>query len=250
MSEIIHDPGSGYKVPVLLEDGPLLVVNKPAGLISQGAPAGQPSAVDLVKDFVKRKYNKPGNVWLGVCHRLDRPVSGVVVFARNSKAAARLSEQFRERTVTKTYLAIVENGPTDNAGELEDWLLQRDDDQRVRLVKPGTADAKRATLKYAVLKRRDRKCLLRIELGTGRKHQIRVQLAEHGWPIAGDTKYGATAWNAQQRRLAREQPIALHAARLTLRHPIRREEVSITAALPDTWIQQGFSINTDWLNES
>jgi 23S rRNA pseudouridine1911/1915/1917 synthase len=221
---------------ILLEDGPLIAVNKPAGLLTQGVPHGNPTLEAAVKQHLKQKYAKPGNVYLGVPHRLDRPVSGVVVFARNSKAAARLAEQFRERTVRKFYLAVTERTPDQPARRLSDWLLKDPVAAHVTVVAPGTEGAREAILDYRVLATSGEQALLEVELQTGRMHQIRVQLASRGWNIVGDLQYGATLTPeaaATYDRLA--SPIALHAWRLSLAHPIRYDRVELQAKLPEHW---------------
>ncbi len=246
---------SGTPLDVLCEDGPVLAVNKPAGLLTLGAKPGVPTLERRVKQFLKEKYHKPGNVYLGIPHRLDRPASGVVVFARNSKAAARLAEQFRERQVRKIYWALVEKAPDPREGELVDWLLKAADEARVEIVPPGTPGAREARLRYRTLQFTvsnsfpDRpsppspyeggekpRILLEIELLTGRTHQIRVQLAGHGWPIVGDAQYGATT-RLVETPLAdpRDEPIALHARSLTILHPVRYDHLTITAPLPANW---------------
>jgi 23S rRNA pseudouridine1911/1915/1917 synthase len=226
---------------ILCEDGPLIAVNKPAGMICQGAPPGVASLIDEVKKYLKQKYAKPGNVYLGVVHRLDRPVSGVVVFSRNSKCAARLAKQFREREVQKVYLAAVSPAPQPPEGVLVDWLRRIEGDvQKVDIVPAGAAGSQEATLTYRTLQRRGPIALLEIELGTGRMHQIRVQLAGRGWPIVGDGRYGSKIPFGSRNGDEHEQAIALHAHRLTLRHPIRYDEVVLTAPLPPMWRELGF----------
>lgn len=228
---------------ILLEDGPLIAVNKPAGLLTQGVPHGQASLESLVKQYLREKYAKPGNVYLGVPHRLDRPVSGIVVFARNSKAAARLAEQFRERTVQKFYLAVTERVPEQQQGRLSDWLLKDAVAAHVTVVPPMTVGAKEAILDYRVLGEHDGRALLEIELHTGRMHQIRVQLASRGYPIVGDLQYGATLTPAAAATYDRlVSPIALHARRLCLAHPIRYDRIELEAPLPPEWGEYGFSV--------
>lgn len=233
---------------IILEDGPLIAVNKPAGLLTQGVPHGQASLESLVKQYLKQKYDKTGNVYLGVPHRLDRPVSGLVVFARNSKAAARLAEQFRERSVRKIYLAITEQIPQQVSGRLTDWLLKDAEAAHVTVVAPQTEGAREAILDYRVLATDDGRALVEIELHTGRMHQIRVQLASRGWHIVGDLQYGATLepdLAATYDRIS--SPIALHARRLHLSHPVRYDRLELLAPLPDEWarfaklIEQGSS---------
>lgn len=246
-------------VEILLEDGPLLAVNKPAGLLTLGAIPGVPTLEREVKAWLKARFDKPGNVYLGIPHRLDRPVSGVVVFARNSKTAARLAEQFRERQVRKVYWALVEGAPEPTERELVDWLLKAPDEARVDVVSPETPGAREARLKYRVLGKAaitdnapiappvtpnselripHSATWLEIELLTGRMHQIRVQLARRGWPVIGDVQYGATT-RFDGSVEPRDAPIALHARSLTLRHPIRYDEVTITAPVPATWVPFG-----------
>lgn len=224
---------------ILLEDGPLMAVNKPGGLITLGVPAGIPTLVGQVQAYLKEKYDKPGNVYLGVPHRLDRPVSGVIVFARNSKAAARLAEMFYERQVRKIYYAIVERPPQPAAGELQDWLLKVPDVARVEVVPAETPQAREAVLRYRTLKlvpELGSAALVEIELRTGRMHQIRVQFGSRGWPVIGDKLYGATSvLPLPDFADDRDRPIALHARELTLKHPIRYDSLTITAPLPATW---------------
>jgi 23S rRNA pseudouridine1911/1915/1917 synthase len=241
----------------LLEDGPLLAVNKPAGLLTLGAISGIPTLEREIKAWLKGRFDKPGNVYLGIPHRLDRPVSGVVVFGRNSKVAARLAEQFRERQVRKVYWALVEGSPELPEGELIDWLLKTPDKAHVEIVPPETPGAREARLKYRTLGRITESepnvfsvvphtvilptaTWLEIELLTGRMHQIRAQLGSRGWPVVGDVQYGAqSTFGAVCPDDPRGAPIALHARRLTLLHPIRYDEVTVTAPVPATWDRFG-----------
>lgn len=227
---------------VLCEDGPLIAVNKPVGLLTQGVPEGHPTLEGQVKQYLRERLAKPGNVYLGVPHRLDRPASGVVVFAKNSKAAARLAEQFRERTVSKMYLAVTERVPSPRSGRLTDWLLKDAVAAHVTVVAPGTANAKEAVLDYEVLAVRDGRALIEIGLHTGRMHQIRVQLASRGWPVVGDQQYGATLSPEEATAYDRHSSaIALHAFRLGLYHPVRYEPLWIEAPLPSHWSRYGFN---------
>ena len=211
---------------VLYEDNHLLAVLKPARMLTMGDATGEPTLLEAAKAYLKAQYDKPGAVFLGVVHRLDRPVSGVLLFARTSKAAARLSEQFRLRSVEKVYRAIVEGVPPATA-VLQDWLRKDPERNLTGVVPPGTPGAQQAALSL----RRTRTFAGRSEVElrpvTGRSHQIRVQLASRGWPIIGDGKYGS------QHRCAGR--IALHAARLTFEHPTLRTPVTVTAAVPDWW---------------
>ncbi len=199
---------------VLYEDNHLIAVFKPAGLLTQGDETGDESLMDVVKAFLKEKYGKPGNVFLGLIHRLDRPVAGVVLFGKTSKGAARLSEQFRTRAVKKIYQAVVEGAPKAPQGELI-----------------GVVDGKPAQLSYRVLGTSGGRSLVEVELGTGRKHQIRIQFSEIGCPIVGDIRHGAAeaareAEQAIRRGLLPPFPpgIALVAKRLEFDHPVRKEE--------------------------
>lgn len=229
---------SAAQLEILLEDGPVLAVNKPAGLLTLGAIPGVPTLERQVKEYLKARFQKPGNVYLGIPHRLDRPVSGVMVFARNSKAAARLAEQFRDRQVQKTYWAVVERAVEEPEGELVDWLLKTPDQARVEVVAPDTPGAREARLRYRTIGAEGR--LLEIELLTGRMHQIRVQLASQGLPIMGDVQYGAKEpLSFGGSTDSRDWPIGLHARQLTILHPVRYDRVSITAPLPAWWDRFG-----------
>lgn len=222
---------------ILLEDGPVLGVFKPAGLLTQGVPDGLPTTEAWVRDYLRQKYQKPGNVYLGIPHRLDRPVSGVIVFARNSKAAARLAEQFRERQVRKWYECVVSGCPGEQAGTLSHWLLKDAERAHVSVVPAETPGARLAELRYEVVAESAGRSLLRVELLTGRMHQIRVQLADIGCPIVGDTQYGSP-WHIvlpEGIHDAHNDVILLHAARLEFRHPVRYDDVVLTAAWPEFW---------------
>ena len=212
---------------VLYEDNHLLVVIKPAGLVTQGAAEDEASVVTLAKEYLRRKYNKPGNVYLGVVSRLDAAVSGVLVLARTSKAADRLTEQFRTRAVEKRYWGVVSGRPEPVAGELRHWLVKDETQRKVVVTRPNVHDATEAVLRYRTLGEVLGGTWLEIELETGRKHQIRVQLAASGWPLLGDVKYG--------NRLPFEAGIALHARSLMFEHPVRKETLSFSAPLPASW---------------
>jgi 23S rRNA pseudouridine1911/1915/1917 synthase len=221
---------------ILLEDGPVLAVNKPAGLLTQGVPHGIPTLEAQVKVYLKERYRKPGNVYLGIPHRLDRAVSGVVVFARNSKVARRLAEQFQRRQVTKIYWGVVEQVPDPVEGALTDWLLKFSNESHVEVVSPGTPSARECTLRYRTISKAAGGWLLEIDLGTGRMHQIRVQLASRGWHLLGDFQYGATTGLLSERYSdPRAEPIALHARSLTFLHPIRYDVVTVAAPVPSNW---------------
>ena len=207
------------RVSVLYEDNHCLAVFKPAGMLTMGDRTGDVSLVDLAREYLKTKYNKPGNVFLGVVHRLDRPVSGVVLFARTSKAAARLSAQFRAGTVQKIYHAWVAGVPREPSGKWTDYLAKDEQRNRVSAASPGTPNARLASLNFRTLERRGRHSLLEIRPATGRSHQIRVQLASRGLPIVGDVKYGGPPSDAGR--------IALDAVELTFEHPVREEHVTV-----------------------
>jgi 23S rRNA pseudouridine1911/1915/1917 synthase len=220
---------------ILLEDNHCLAVVKPPGLLTQGVPAGIPTLEAMVKAYLKERYHKPGNVYLGIPHRLDRPVSGVVLFARNSKAAARLAEQFEKRQVRKVYWARVEGVVEPSDGVWEDWLLKLPDEARSQRVVPDTPGAKYASLRYRVQETKPAETLLEIELASGRMHQIRVQAAARGWPVLGDRLYGAKRSFGPPLELERDRIIALHARSLTFLHPLSYEPVTLVAPLPEAW---------------
>ena len=220
-------PNPPPKLHVLYEDNHLLVVNKPAGIATMGTASGTASMVTLAKEYLKRQYKKPGNVYLGVVSRLDSLVSGVLVFARTSKAAARLSEQFRERATKKVYWTIVSGVPQPKKGELVHWMSKDESRQRMVASTKKTADTQEARLKYQTLREFSTGTLLEVELLTGRKHQIRVQLAAAGHPILGDRKYGSSE--------SFPAGIALHARILTIEHPTLKKGMIFNAGLPKGW---------------
>ncbi len=216
---------------VLFEDNHCLALLKPAGTLTMGDHTGDASMVDAAREYLRVKYRKPGNVFVGVVHRLDRPVSGVLLFARTSKAASRLSDAFRRGCVRKNYIAAVHGVPDAANGTLLDWLLKDDRTNHVRCVPPTTAGAKACELRYRVVRSGEERSLLEVEPVTGRSHQIRVQLASRGLPIIGDKRYGADATHRETGPSQRR--IALHAARLQIPHPVRSETICITAEIPD-----------------
>jgi 23S rRNA pseudouridine1911/1915/1917 synthase len=227
---------------ILFEDNHCLVVAKPAPLLTQGA-AGVPSLEAMAKDYLRTKYGKKGNVYLGVPHRLDRPVSGVIAFARSTKAAQRLAEQFRERTVKKVYWGAAEGTPETTEGEWVDWLRKLQEQSRSERAEPNAEGAKRAVLRYRVLRPCDGGALIEFLPETGRMHQIRLQASLHGTPIRGDELYGATKPFGPIAEQPRDRMIALHARSLTFLHPIRFEPITVVAPLPDAW--QALGINGD-----
>jgi 23S rRNA pseudouridine1911/1915/1917 synthase len=220
---------------ILYEDNHCLAVAKPAPLLTQGVPPGIPTLEAQVKAYLKQRYQKPGNVYLGIPHRLDRPVSGVVLFARNTKAARRLAEQFQERRVRKIYWALVEGEVAGVDGSWEDWLLKIPEEARTEVVRAEVPGARRAILRYRCLRSGADWTLLEIEPETGRMHQIRVQAARRSHPVWGDFLYGARRAFGPAAELPRDRCIALHARSLTFLHPIRFEPLTVTAPLPPTW---------------
>jgi 23S rRNA pseudouridine1911/1915/1917 synthase len=221
-------------VEVLFEDNHCLAVCKPAPLLTQ-APPGVPSLEAIVKAYLKERYRKAGGIYLGVPHRLDRPVSGVVLFARSSKAARRLAEQFQERIVTKIYWAAVEGSVAPAEGTWEDWMRKVKDEPRAESVPPNAAGAQHAVLRYRCLAPCADGTLLELQALTGRMHQIRLQASRRGWPVRGDELYAARLPFGPPAPLPRDRVIALHARSLTFLHPIRYEPVTVEAALPETW---------------
>lgn len=210
------------QLEILFVDNHLLVVNKPAGLLTQPSGTEQESLEHLAKEWIKTTYQKPGNVFLHTVHRLDKPVSGVVVFARTSKALSRLNESIREKQAKKIYYALVEGKPLANEGTLEHYIIH--DDFQAKIVSPNYPSAKLARLHYRVIKQQGPYTLLEVELETGRYHQIRLQLAAMDCPIIGDKKYGSSQ--------LLDGNIALHHARLQLTHPVSGELLAFEAPLP------------------
>jgi 23S rRNA pseudouridine1911/1915/1917 synthase len=219
---------------ILFEDHHLIAVNKPAPLLTQ-APPGIESLEAMVKQYIKENYQKPAGVYLGIPHRLDRPVSGAVLFARNSKAAARVAEQFQKHTVTKIYWALVEGHVAGEAGEWRDFIRKVEDESRAELVEEGTEQAREAITRYRVVKRLEASTFLELAPRTGRMHQLRIQSAERGHPVVGDALYGSTRLFGPAIEHPRERAIALHARSLTIEHPFRKEPITFEAALPETW---------------
>ena len=208
---------------VLYEDNHIIAINKKSGDIVQGDKTGDAPLSDFVKAYIKKKYNKPGEVFLGTIHRLDRPTSGVVLYARTSKALTRMNEQFREKQVQKTYWAVVDKAPANNSGTLENYLQKNQKQNKSYVTK--VADAKHAILDFKLLKKLDNFYHLEIKPKTGRHHQIRVQLAHIGCIIKGDLKYGA-------KRSNKDASIHLLAQKLEFLHPVKKEAISITAPSP------------------
>ena len=215
-----------YPLSILYEDNHLIAVNKTCRDIVQGDKTGDMPLSEKLKVWLKVKYNKPGNVFVGVTHRLDRPVSGVVLFAKTSKALARLNEMFRLGEVRKTYWAIVKNKPAADEGELVHWLVRNEKQNKSYAYDAERPNSKKAILHYRVIARSENYYLLEIDLKTGRHHQIRCQLSKMGCPIKGDLKYGFPRSN-------RDGGISLHARRAELIHPVSKQALTIVAPVPD-----------------
>jgi len=217
---------------VLYEDNHIISVNKPAGMLVQGDRSGEESLMDVVKEYIRERYQKPGNVFLGMVHRLDRPVSGVVLFARTSKAASRLMGQWKAHEVKKTYWAVVEGVLKPEQGNIVGHL--RKSGKRVRTAKEGDPGAKEAMLEYRTLAHGNGVSLVEIGLITGRKHQIRIQLSQAGCPVKGDVKYGADEF-------LKDKTIRLVARSLSLRHPVTGQEMTLSVDTGD--LEREFSIS-------
>ena len=212
---------------VIYEDNHIIAVSKTCHEIVQGDKTGDIPLSETVKAYIKEKYQKPGEVFLGVTHRLDRPTTGVVLFARTSKALTRLNDMFKSHEmIKKTYWAIVQSPPSAPQGRLENYLWRNEKQNKSFVVKPGTKDAKHAALSYKVIAQSDRYTLLEINLETGRHHQIRCQLAALGCPIRGDLKYGAKRSNL-------DGGISLHARKIEFIHPVSKLPIVITAPIPE-----------------
>lgn len=211
-------------IPIIYEDNHLLVIDKPAGLLSQEDHTGDPDVLNLCKQYIKKKYNKPGDVFLGLVHRLDRPVSGVMVLARTSKAASRLSYQIRKRTISKTYWALVE-GQAPVFGEFVHFLEKNNRTNVVKAYKSPKGKAKESRLKFISIKQSSKFSVVEVDLITGRPHQIRVQFAKEGHTLWGDHKYGNPKGNGNQ-------DIALRSVKMELEHPTKKELMILKAPKP------------------
>lgn len=219
---------------VVYEDNHIIVVNKTSSEIVQGDKTGDIPLSETVKQYLKEKYQKPGNVFVGVAHRLDRPVSGLVVFAKTSKALSRLNEMFKNSEVKKTYWAIVKECPRELEGELVHYLVRNEKQNKSYAYDKEMPDSKKAILHYRLIARSQNYNLLEVDLKTGRHHQIRCQLAKMGCPIKGDLKYG----------FARSNPdgsICLHARRISFIHPVSKEQIDLEAPVPPGSLWSGFS---------
>lgn len=211
---------------VLYEDNHIIIVNKTCSEIVQGDKTGDKPLSEIVKDWLKEKYNKPGNVFCGVTHRLDRPVSGIVVFAKTSKALSRLNEMFRDKEIKKTYWAIVKNRPKQESAELSHYLKKNEKQNKSYAYATEKSGTKHAILSYKLIATSDNYNLLEVDLKTGRHHQIRCQLSTIGCPIKGDLKYGADRSNA-------DGGISLHSRRVSFIHPVSKELIEVEAPVPD-----------------
>jgi 23S rRNA pseudouridine1911/1915/1917 synthase len=221
-------------ISILYEDNHLLAINKRAGVLVQGDATGDEPLVELCKKYIKEKYEKPGEVFLGVVHRLDRPVSGVVVFARTSKALDRMNALFRDRQTKKTYWALSKNKPASETGTLVHWLVKNELKNKVTAYLKENKEGQRSELSYKLIKQKAGYFLLEVNPVTGRPHQIRVQLASMNCPIVGDLKYGFDLPNP-------DQSICLHARYLEFIHPVKKEKILLTAPLPSNEFWNLFS---------
>ena len=218
---------------VIYEDNHIIIVRKEAGEIVQGDKTGDIPLSEVVKAYIKEKYGKPGNVFVGVPHRLDRPVSGIVVLARTSKALSRLSEMFRTGEVKKTYWAIVKNMPPKSEDELVHYLVRNEKQNKSYAYDKEAPDSKKAILHYKLIGKSDNYYLLEVDLKTGRHHQIRCQLAKIGCPIKGDLKYGAERSNP-------DGSICLHARKVSFLHPVKKVMIEAEAVVPQTSLWTSF----------
>lgn len=213
-------------IQILYEDNHIIIVNKRVGDIVQGDKTGDIPLGEIVKNYIQKKYEKPGNVFLGVVHRIDRPTSGIVIFARTSKALERLNEMLREKKIEKTYWAIIKNNPPKESDTLIHFLKKNPKNNKSTTFSSEKEESKKAILHYKLLKKLDKYSLLEINLETGRHHQIRCQLAAIGCPIKGDLKYGFPRSNS-------DGGIHLHARKIEFTHPVKNEIISLTATLPE-----------------
>ncbi|WP_299050252.1 RluA family pseudouridine synthase [uncultured Polaribacter sp.] len=211
---------------VLFEDNHLLIVNKRAGDITQGDKTGDKPLSEIVKEYIKHKYNKPGNVYLGVVHRLDRPTSGIIIFARTSKALERLNKMLREKNIQKTYWAIIKNKPKKEKDTLINYLKKNPKNNKSTAFQKEVSGSKKAVLHYTIIQKLENYTLLEIDLETGRHHQIRTQLSAIGYPIKGDLKYGFARSN-------KDGSIHLHARKITFSHPVTKEKIQLFAPTPN-----------------
>ena len=224
---------------ILYEDNHILIVNKPPCIPTQSDDSGDPSLDSLVKDFIKQKYNKPGDVYVGLIHRIDRPVSGIVLFAKTSKAAARLSDNFVTRDIHKTYYAIVEKMPPATEGTLTDYLWKEKKENRSYCFNREKPGSKWAQLHYKLIAQTDKLFLLEINPVTGRSHQIRAQLSNIHCPIVGDAKYGS-------KLPLRDRDICLLAAKITFSHPVKKEPMTMHSLIPKNKFWDRFDLKAQF----
>ena len=222
---------------ILFEDNHLLIVNKLPGEIVQGDKTGDVCLLDDIKAYIKETYNKPGNVFAGLVHRIDRPVGGAVIFAKTSKALSRMTQKVKDREFTKTYLAVVKNRPPKDADELSDYMVKNEQQNKSYIVSSTTKGAKLAQLRYRVIASSDSYYLLEVQLITGRHHQIRAQLANMGCPIKGDLKYGFPRSNP-------DASICLHAYKISFEHPTLKTAVEVKAPMPSGMPWEAFRIES------
>lgn len=218
---------------ILFEDNHLIAINKPAGILVQADTTGDASVEDMVKQYIKETYNKPGDVFLGVTHRIDRPVSGLVLMAKTSKALVRINEMFKQNAIKKTYCAIVKNKPNETQATLQHYIVRDTKRNISKAYDKEIAQSKKAILSYKVVESSDNYYLLEIDLQTGRHHQIRSQLSKIGCPIKGDLKYGAQRSN-------QDGSISLHSFKIEFEHPVKKEKICIKAPVPHDTLWQSF----------
>lgn len=219
---------------VLYEDNHIIIVNKSSSEIVQADKTGDTPLSEMVKAFLREKYNKQGNVYIGVTHRLDRPVSGIVIFAKTSKALARLNDMFAKKDVKKTYWAIVCKMPPQEEGQLVNYLVKNEKQNKSYAYDKEVPNSKKSILNYKLIGKSDRYCLLEVDLQTGRHHQIRCQLAKIGCVIKGDLKYGAERSN-------KDGSISLHARSISFTHPVSKQEINVVAPCPNDELWNYFS---------
>lgn len=222
-----------YNIDVVFEDNHLIIINKKPGQIAQGDKTGDRPLDEILKAYLKEKYEKPGNVYLGLIHRLDRPTSGGLVFGKTDKATSRLSKMFQSREVKKTYWAVVDHRPPQTEGTLEHFLIKNQEKNKSSVTKPSNKNGKKAILHYKHLSSIDKYHLLEITLETGRHHQIRAQLSKIGCHIKGDVKYGFKRGN-------QDQSIHLHARYIEFIHPVKKDNMRFEFAVPEDVVWKAF----------
>jgi len=220
---------------IIYEDNHLIVVNKPAGILVQGDKTGDPCLSDYIKTYIRKKYNKPGEAYLGTIHRLDRPVSGIIVFAKTSKALTRMNKMMQEHSIKKTYYALLQKKPRQLSEDLTHWLVKMEDKNISRAHDKEVKRSKKCQLTYNYLGTANHKFLIQVNLKTGRSHQIRAQMAKIGFPISGDLKYGS--------RKGKGSFIYLHAKSLEFIHPVKKEKLLLHCPLPD---EENWNFFTDF----